>query len=117
MVFVSDSFVFVFLPLFLFTYAIVPAGFRSLTILLFSLTFYGWWRLDFLPLLIGIACWSWATGLWVARAEGSQRRWALVAGIVPPLCSLVYFKYANLLIESAAQLGAPTVGWPTIPLP
>ena len=55
MVFVSDSFVFLFLPLFLLVYAIVPARFRNATILLFSLVFYGWWRFDFLPLLIAIA--------------------------------------------------------------
>lgn len=58
MVFVSDSFVFLFLPLFLLAYAAVPTRFRNATILLFSLIFYGWWRFDFLPLLIAIACWS-----------------------------------------------------------
>src|SRR6201999_3428177 len=105
MVFVSDSFVFVFLPLFLFVYAMVPTVLRNFTILLFSLIFYGWWRFDFLPLLVGIACWSWSTGLWISNATGVERRWALLAGIVPPLCSLIYFKYANLLIDSAASLG------------
>ena len=117
MVFVSNSFVFVFLPLFLFAYAIVPSNLRNLTILLFSLIFYGWWRFDFLPLLICIACWSWGTGLWIAGAAGTERRMALLAGILPPLCSLIYFKYANLLIESAAGLGAPLRLESPIPLP
>lgn len=117
MVFVSDLFVFVFLPLFLLAYAIAPTALRNLTILVFSLIFYGWWRFDFLPLLICISCWSWSTGLWISRASGTERRLALLAGIVPPLCSLIYFKYANLLIDSAANLGAPVRGWPEIPLP
>jgi alginate O-acetyltransferase complex protein AlgI len=117
MVFVSNSFLFIFLPLFLFVYAIVPTAFRNFTILVFSLVFYGWWRFDFLPLLICIACWSWSTGLWISRSAGAERRWALVAGIVPPLCGLVYFKYTNLLIDSAASIGGPVKDWSPIPLP
>ena len=117
MVFVSDSFVFVFLPLFLIAYAAVPNGLRNLTILLFSLLFYGWWRFDFLPLLVGIAGWSWFTGLWIAGAFGRERRLALVVAIGPPLCSLVYFKYVNLFVDSAIGLGAPINGWSPIPLP
>ncbi|MBR0993723.1 MBOAT family protein [Bradyrhizobium japonicum] len=117
MVFVSDSFVFLFLPLFLLVYALVPARFRNATILLFSLIFYGWWRFDFLPLLIAIACWSWATGLWIVRSNGRERRIALLAAILPPLASLIWFKYANLLVESALTLGAPLGHWTAIPLP
>lgn len=115
MVFVSDSFVFVFLPLFLISYVIVAASLRNLTILLFSLIFYGWWRFDFLPLLIAIACWFWLTGLWIARAAGAQRRMAMLAGIVSPLLSLIYFKYVNLLVDSATSLGAPIKDWSPFP--
>ncbi|MCP3442074.1 MBOAT family protein [Bradyrhizobium sp. CCGUVB14] len=117
MVFVSDSFVFLFLPIFLFAYAIVPARFRNATILLFSLIFYGWWRFDFLPLLMAIACWSWATGLWIVRSAGRERRIALLAAILAPLASLIWFKYANLLAASALALGAPIGRWTAIPLP
>lgn len=117
MVFVSDSFVFVFLPLFLICYAIAPPFLRNFTILFFSLVFYGWWRLDFLPLLIIIASWSWLTGLWIARAFGPQRRLALLVAIAPPLFGLIYFKYVNLFAESAIELGAPIANWSPIPLP
>src|SRR3954453_11099521 len=111
MVFVSDSFVFIFLPLFLISYAIAPAFLKNSTILLFSLIFYGWWRFDFLPLLVAIACWSWLTGLWISRASRSERRLALLAGILPPLLSLIYFKYVNLIVDSATSLGAPIRDW------
>ncbi|MGW1420260.1 MBOAT family O-acyltransferase [Bradyrhizobium manausense] len=117
MVFVSDSFVFLFLPVFLLVYAIVPARFRNASILLFSLIFYGWWRFDFLPLLIVIACWSWATGLWIVRSAGRERRIALLAAILAPLASLIWFKYANLLAESLLALGAPIGHWTAVPLP
>ncbi|GGI34540.1 MBOAT family O-acyltransferase [Bradyrhizobium guangdongense] len=117
MVFVSDSFVFLFLPLFLLIYAIVPARCRNATILVFSLIFYGWWRFDFLPLLIVIACWSWATGLWIVRSDGRERRIALLAAIGAPLASLIWFKYANLLAETLLALGAPIGSWTAVPLP
>lgn len=117
MVFVSDSFVFVFLPVFLICYAAAPSSLRNLTILVFSLIFYGWWRFDFLPLLIAIAFWSWLTGRWISAASGSERCLALLAGILPPLLSLVYFKYVNLLVDSAAALGSPVKDWSPIPLP
>lgn len=117
MVFVSDSFVFLFLPIFLLSYALVSSAWRNLTILLFSLVFYGWWRFDFLPLLIAIACWSWLTGLWIAGTYGRRRRIALVAAILIPLASLLWFKYANLLVASAISLGAPIDTWTPIPLP
>lgn len=117
MVFVSDSFVFVFLPVFLFCYALAPASSRNLTILVFSLIFYGWWRFDFLPLLAVIAFWSWFTGRWIARASGRERYLAMLAGIIPPLLGLLYFKYANLIIESAASLGLPLHDRSSIPLP
>ena len=117
MVFVSDSFIFVFLPLFLLAYAIAPARFRNFTILVFSLIFYGWWRFDFLPLLIAIAGWSWATGLWIVRSDGGERQFALLAAILAPVASLIWFKYANLLAESALALGASAGHWTAIPLP
>ncbi|MFG1345098.1 MBOAT family O-acyltransferase [Xanthobacter autotrophicus DSM 431] len=117
MVFASDSFLFLFLPTFLIVYALTPGAARNLAILAFSWLFYAWWRADFLPLIVSIAVWSWATGLWIARAQGPARRWALVTGIVWPLASLVWFKYANMLVHSAGALGASVWGWQDVLLP
>ena len=52
MVFSSETFLFLFLPVFLAAYYLTPFRWQSLTILLFSWGFYGWWRYDFLGLLI-----------------------------------------------------------------
>ena len=117
MVFVSDSFVFLFLPAFLIAYALVPSVARNLTILVFSWIFYAWWRLDFLPLIVSIALWSWVTGFWIVRSTGERRRTALLAGIAWPLASLMWFKYANLFVETAGTLGAAVSGWEAIALP
>ncbi|BAF89217.1 cellulose acetylase [Azorhizobium caulinodans ORS 571] len=117
MVFASDSFIFLFLPVFLATYALAPAAWRNLVILAFSWTFYAWWRLDFLPLIVSIAVWSWLTGLWIAARPPERRRLPLIVAILWPLLALVWFKYANLFAETALSLGAPLTGWQAIVLP
>ncbi|MFG1361235.1 MBOAT family O-acyltransferase [Xanthobacter pseudotagetidis] len=111
MVFASDSFLFLFLPAFLIAYALSPAGVRNLCILSFSWLFYAWWRVDFLPLIVSIAIWSWLTGLWIARAQEPERHRALLVGIAWPLASLVWFKYANMLVHSADVLGPSATAW------
>ncbi|WP_029006081.1 MBOAT family O-acyltransferase [Azorhizobium doebereinerae] len=117
MVFASDSFIFLFLPVFLAAYGLAPARLRNLTILAFSWLFYAWWRLDFLPLIISIALWSWLTGLWIASRPPDGRRLPLVFAILWPLVALVWFKYANLFADTAISLGAPLTGWQAIVLP
>src|SRR5450830_1759847 len=112
MVFVSNAFVFLFLPLFLAAYALAPQRWRNLTILIFSWIFYAWWRLDFLPLIVSIAFWSWFTGRWIERqrnidlaaGRAVQNKLPLLAGIAWPLLALLWFKYANLLVGTAAAL-------------
>jgi alginate O-acetyltransferase complex protein AlgI len=107
MVFVSNSFLFLFLPVFLLVYALAPSALRNVTILFFSWLFYAWWRLDFLPLIIAVAVWSWSTGLWLTRAKGTTRHWALAVAISGPLAALLWFKYANMFLGTFQDLGLP----------
>jgi alginate O-acetyltransferase complex protein AlgI len=117
MVFVSDSFVFFFLPIFLLIYFAAPASLRNIIILVFSLIFYAWWRADFLPLLVAIALWSWLTGLWLARARKPNDRHILLLAIAGPVAALLWFKYANLMVDTAGQLGVPAASWTPVLLP
>ena len=117
MVFASDSFLFLFLPVFLLAYAVTPGAARNLCILAFSWLFYAWWRADFLPLIVSIAIWSWVTGLWIARSSGDARHRAMLVGVAWPLLSLIIFKYANMFVHSAAVVGVEVSGWQEIFLP
>lgn len=117
MVFASFSFLFLFLPAFLAAYALAPARCRNPVLLAFSWLFYAWWRLDFLPLIVSIALWSWASAPRIAAARGPARRRWLWLALAWPLLALLYFKYANLLVDSAAALGAPLPGWQAVLLP
>ncbi|MBC7185151.1 MAG: membrane-bound O-acyltransferase family protein, partial [Marinobacter sp.] len=54
MVFSSNIFLFLFLPLFLGIYYLTPFRYRSLVILIGSYSFYAWWRVDFLLLFVAV---------------------------------------------------------------
>ena len=58
MVFSSETFLFLFLPLFLTVYYLTPMRHRSVTILIGSSIFCGWWRVDYLALLFATTLWT-----------------------------------------------------------
>lgn len=101
MVFSSNIFLFAFLPLFLVCYYLTPWRAKSLLILLFSYSFYAWWRPDFLALLVGVTLVSYAVALAIGSAPDDRHRhqW-LTLGVVLNLLALAYFKYANFGVAS-----------------
>ncbi|MGH7756289.1 MAG: MBOAT family O-acyltransferase, partial [Vulcanimicrobiaceae bacterium] len=117
MVFSSFSFVFLFFPVFLIVYRCAPAGWRNAVILVFSWIFYGWWRLDLLPLLVAVTLWAWVIGLWLDRAASPLRKPVLILGITGLLGALGWFKYANLLVASLRHAGVASSNWQTVILP
>ncbi len=96
MVFSSNVFLFLFLPIFLGLYYLCPNRGRNLLILIGSYTFYAWWRVDFLLLFAAVTLWNYVFALRIQAHAGTQaaRRW-VVAGVVGNLATLGYFKYAN----------------------
>lgn len=108
MVFSSNIFLFAFLPLFLACYYLAPKRARSALILVFSYAFYGWWRPDFLGLLVGVTCVTYAIALAMDAAHDEASRYRILfGGVSLNLVALAYFKYANFGIESLnAALGA-----------
>lgn len=111
MVFSSSIFLFVFLPLLLAVYYVTPHRWRNLVILIGSYGFYGWWRLDFLTILIGTTVWSYVLGhrIVIAPTRIIAKRWLLLA-VAGNLAVLGYFKYANFFSSSFSDAfmgGAP----------
>jgi len=104
MVFSSNVFLFLFLPLFLAIYYLVPnrARLRNWVVLIGSYLFYAWWRIDFLFLFIAVTAWNYGIGMMIAR-HGARtlmaRRW-LIVGVGVDLAVLGYFKYANFGADS-----------------
>ena len=109
MVFSSETFIFLFLPLFLAVYYLTPMRFRSVTILIGSYAFYGWWRIDFLGLLFVTTLWTYAfgRGIGAARSQKAAKTF-LIIGLAGCLGVLGVFKYLNFFIDSFAMLWGTT---------
>lgn len=121
MVFSSNVFLFLFLPAFLVVYYLLPFRWRSGWILVGSYALYGWWRLDFLWLLVGVTLAAYVFALALGRAEGARRFQILAVAVALNLGALGYFKYANFGVESfnavVTSLGFAPFSWAPILLP
>lgn len=109
MVFSSETFLFLYLPLFLAVYYLTPFRFRSVVILIGSYIFYGWWRLDFLGLLFLTTVWTYIFGRRIGAATTARAaKTYLGIGLVGCLGVLALFKYLNFFIDSFAMLWGRT---------
>ena len=107
MVFNSVVFLFGFLPLALLLYSLVPGKLKNAVLLLESLAFYCWTGVQYLPLIVFLVVFNY---IWGLLEEFFTRRCPLLltVSVLVNLAALVYFKYANFLIDSLnsiAQLG------------
>lgn len=107
MVFSTHVFLFLFLPLFLAVYYLIPFRFRTALILVGSYLFYGWWRFDFLLLFFAVTFLSFLAGKGIENAKTKQgEKRALALGVALNLAILGYFKYFNFGVDSMNGLFA-----------
>ena len=103
MLFPSQPFLLLFLPLTLLFYYACAASRRAMiaALCVSSLVFYAWWDPRFLPLLLASTVANWA----IARCYARTRQSGLItAGVIANLCLLGVFKYANFFAATAAGL-------------
>ncbi len=106
MVFNSVVFLFCFLPLALLLYYITPGRAKNAVLLLESLVFYCWTGIEFLPLIACLVVFNYLWGLLTSAARAKLRALLPLAAVLVNLGVLVYFKYANFLIEALNQLAS-----------
>jgi alginate O-acetyltransferase complex protein AlgI len=104
--FASATFLFWFLPLFLGVYYLTPKRGRSWTLGLTSYVFYGWWRPDFLILMLTSTLVDHLCGrkIFAARREGGRGRNWLWLSLATNLGLLGWFKYANFGIDTLNEV-------------
>lgn len=112
MVFSSIEFLFVFLPLTLLVYYIVPHKIRNLVLLLFSLLFYGWGEpiyvfLMIFTILVDYVC-GWLVGKWI-RTDRRRAKAMMLLAICINLGLLGFFKYYDFFVSNLARL--PFLHW------
>ena len=105
MVFSSNVFLLYFLPLFLLCYFVCPQRFRNYVILVFSIIFYAWGGPEFILILLG----STIATYFIVKAmcktdKTSAKKWLCAAAITLNLGLLVWFKYANFLVDNINAL-------------
>ncbi len=123
MVFSSPIFLFLFLPVVLTVYLVLP-GIRAKNVwlLLMSLVFYAWGEVVFIFLLLASTLINYYLGRWVDRSHDTARRkLAVTIAICANVGLLAFFKYADFFIVSINPLlhvfGISPVPQPRIPLP
>lgn len=101
MLFTEPVFLFLFLPLTLALYFIVPTRFRNFWLAAASLIFYAWGEMRFVPLMAFSITLNYYFALWIEQTRETRLgRSILAAGIASDLAFLIYFKYANFFIGS-----------------
>lgn len=101
MIFSSQIFIFVFLPLTLLIYYLCPNKFKNYILLLASMLFYAWGRVDYVFLLLTSILINYSFGILVSKYN---KKFILIIGIILNLSLLFYFKYYNFSISNLNTL-------------
>ncbi len=102
MVFSDLPFLFLFLPIFMLIYWLVPARFRNVALLAGSVVFYAigsWGHPGHLILLLGTVAFDWLLALYMKRVSGHPKR-CLIVGLVFHFVWLFVYKYLGFTVES-----------------
>lgn len=112
MVFSSNVFLLMFLPIFLVVYYLIPARFRNLFLLSASLLFYAWGEPVYILIMLFSTLFDFSNGLLIERYYNNPiiKRLILTLSVCINLGILCFFKYTNFAIEtvnSITDLGVP----------
>ncbi len=99
MIFSSVEFVFIFLPIVLILYYLVPFKLKNAVLLLSSLVFYSWGEPVYVLLMLFATLIGYVNGLLQVRLNNtSAKKTVLAASLVLNLSVLGYYKYAGFIV-------------------
>lgn len=100
MLFSSITFLYVFLPVVVLLYFVVPFRGKNFILLVSSLVFYAWGEPKYVLLML-FSIWSaWITSLWMEALQGIKRTLMFAASVSVSLILLLVFKYADFFVEN-----------------
>lgn len=119
MVFSSLIFLFIFLPIFLGIYFLVPKKFKNLILFLFSLVFYAWGEPIYVVIMLFSTVYDYTIGLFMDRYRSNKYipRVCLVLSILGNMGMLMFFKYSNFFIENINNIFNMNVDLLSVALP
>lgn len=111
MLFSSFEFLYLFLPLTVGLYFVLPFGAKNYVLLVASLVFYGIAAPKFLPLMLAVSVADWGLGLlvwrWMRLGKPKRANAAVAAAVVSNVAALAFFKYLDPIL---AALGFEPLG-------
>ncbi|MBA4387058.1 MAG: hypothetical protein C0404_03695 [Verrucomicrobia bacterium] len=118
MVFSSSIFIYVFLPLTLLVYYLLPGKWRNACILLASLLFYYWGSNAHIWLLVFCIVSNYALGIAIDSEKIPQKRKRImILAVVINLVLLFHYKYTTFAVGQVNALFGPVLNLPAIALP
>ena len=106
MVFSSNEFLFLYLPLSLILYFVAPLKWRNAVLFIVSAAFYGWEKPIYLLIMLFVIIINYVFGFLIDSASENKekRKNFLVWGVIINLAVLGFFKYADFLLENLANI-------------
>ena len=121
MLFPSEEFLYIFLPLTLALYFIIPMRFteaRNVILTLASLFFYAWGEEKNVLLLLGMALADWGLALILEKMkEGGLRKALFLLSVAGNLAALIWYKYAVFTIVELNRFFNAGIRIPLVILP
>ena len=119
MLFSSITFLFIFLPVTLALYFIVPHTFRNIIMLIASLIFYAWGEPVYIILMLLSILLNYICGLDIYHKEGDPQkaRRSLIFAVVCNLLLLGFFKYYGFVLDSLNAVLPVDIPYRELPLP
>ncbi|WP_227395945.1 MBOAT family O-acyltransferase [Jeotgalibacillus aurantiacus] len=106
MAFISIEFL-IFIALVVVTYYTLPHRFRWMLLLVASYVFYATLSIQFIPLLLISAAFTYVTGIWIEKQETKQqKKRVMLGGIIVLLLALGFFKYLNFVNDTLREVAA-----------
>lgn len=118
MVFSSLNFLFIFLPIVLILYYVVPFKAKNFVLLITSIVFYAWGEPVYVILMVLNIMFNYVAGRQLEqKTNRRERKRQLVIAVAVNLLLLGFFKYAGLVVSSINGIFHAGIDWKGLPLP
>lgn len=117
MLFSSLTFLFMFLPVVIGVYYLLPMKAKNIWLLAASLFFYFYGEPKYLILMVSVIVSSYIFGLLTDRAEGKARKALTATSVIISLSALIFFKYTDFFIGGINSAFGSDIGLIGLALP
>ena len=112
-------FLYIFLPIMLLLYFIVPSRFKNAIMILASLVFFAWGEIRYIFIMLVLAVMDFVCGKKITKYRDNKKKKIifLMINVVVNLGILFFFKYADFIISNINNLTGLSIPLLNIPLP